>query len=227
MGARRRADDLTARARIRDAAMELFAARGYSGTSIRDVARAADVSAGLVQHHFGSKAGLRGACDEHALETLRLVTARKLERTEYDSDFVASLYEASAPVIRYIARGLSEGWPGVAPMFDQAAGDTAGWLTATWPERFPADSEAARLHGGVLAAMSMGTLVLHGHLSRWLGVDTLARGHEHVRSAAMLEVIARMSEYMETATGRSMRAALSEYERKQSTAVGPTDPPGG
>src|SRR5579885_743136 len=41
--------DLTAAARIREAALRLFAERGVSAASIRDVAKAAGVSAGAVQ----------------------------------------------------------------------------------------------------------------------------------------------------------------------------------
>jgi TetR/AcrR family transcriptional regulator, regulator of cefoperazone and chloramphenicol sensitivity len=212
-GETRRDEDLTARARIRDAAVTLFADAGYSGTSIRDVARAAGVSPGLVQHHFGSKEGLRAACDEHVRETLRTLTARKLERKEYDATFVGSLYDASRPVTRYIARGLTEGWPGVAEIFDQAARDTEAWLSATWPDRFPVGSGRARLHGGVGAALSLGSLALHGHLARWAGVDPLEPGQQHISGAATIEVFLRMAEFLETGTGRSMRAALAEYER--------------
>src|SRR3954447_6911771 len=57
--------DLTAKARIRDKALRLFAERGPERVTVRDVAVAADVSPGLVMHHFGSKAGLREAVDEH------------------------------------------------------------------------------------------------------------------------------------------------------------------
>jgi TetR/AcrR family transcriptional regulator, regulator of cefoperazone and chloramphenicol sensitivity len=211
----RRADDLTARAKIRDAAVELFADAGYRGTSIRDVARAAGVSSGLVQHHFGSKAGLREACDAHVKETLREVAARKLGRDEYDGDFVSSLYELSATVMRYVARGLTDEWPGMEPIFDQAAADSERWLSTTWPDRFPPGSQAARTHAGMLACVSLGTLSLHSHLSRWAGVDTLERGQEHVRSGAMVEVIMRLAEFMDTAQGRSMRSALEDYERKR------------
>src|SRR5437762_10750424 len=56
--------DLTAAARIREAALRLFAEHGVSGASIRDVAKAAGVSPGLVQHHFRSKARLRRAVEE-------------------------------------------------------------------------------------------------------------------------------------------------------------------
>jgi TetR/AcrR family transcriptional regulator, regulator of cefoperazone and chloramphenicol sensitivity len=215
-----RDEDLTARARIRDAAIERFADSGYRGTSVRDVARAADVSPGLVQHHFGTKEGLREACDAHVLEVLREVTARKLEQEEYDADFLSSLIDSSTLIIRYIARGLTEEWPGVASMFDQAAGDSAGWLTQKWPERFPAGAPDTRTHGAVLASMALGTIVLHSHVSRWAGVDVLAREQQHVRSAAAAEVILRMAEFLESASGRSMRSALEEYERRSRTVEG-------
>jgi TetR/AcrR family transcriptional regulator, regulator of cefoperazone and chloramphenicol sensitivity len=214
----READDLTARARIRDAAVELFADAGYRGTSIRDVARAAGVSPGLVQHHFVSKEGLRAACDEHVVAALESITARKLERREYDLEFLSSLIESSAVVIRYIARGLTEGWPGMTAVFDQAAGDSARWLTSQWPDRFPPGSQAARTHGAVLAAMSLGTLVLHEHLSRWMGVDVLEGDHQHERPAAFVEATLRMAEFLETETGRSMRSALADYERRRSSS---------
>lgn len=57
-------EDLTARARIRDAALVRFAADGF-GAPIRAIATDAGVSPALVLHHFGSKDGLRRACDEH------------------------------------------------------------------------------------------------------------------------------------------------------------------
>ncbi|MBU4214084.1 MAG: TetR family transcriptional regulator [Actinobacteria bacterium] len=56
--------DLTARARIRDAALRRFATDGF-GAPVRLVAADAGVSPALVIHHFGSKEGLRRACDEY------------------------------------------------------------------------------------------------------------------------------------------------------------------
>ncbi|MFC9993495.1 TetR/AcrR family transcriptional regulator [Nocardia sp. NPDC127526] len=57
-------DDLTAKARIRNAAMDLFAQHGESRVSLRAVAAEAGVTLGLVQHHFKTKAGLRDAVDQ-------------------------------------------------------------------------------------------------------------------------------------------------------------------
>lgn len=62
---------ITAERRIRDAALEGFAMRGLQATSIRDVAQAAGVSSGLVQHYFPTKAALRQAVNEHAVEATR------------------------------------------------------------------------------------------------------------------------------------------------------------
>jgi TetR/AcrR family transcriptional regulator, regulator of cefoperazone and chloramphenicol sensitivity len=211
-------DDLTARARTRDAALVLFGEHGYRGTSIRDVARAAGVSPGLVQHHFGSKAGLREACDAHVLATLRATSEQKLEREEFDADFVAVLYETSQPVVRYIARGLTEGWPGASRWFDEAVAATASWLALTWPDRFPAGSERARQRAATMTAMGLGTIVLHTHLARWFGVDPLERGNHHLTGAAMIDVYASMGEFFASRAGRTVREALTEYARNVSSA---------
>src|ERR1044071_2243819 len=48
-------------ARIRRAARDAFAETGWAGTTIRSVARAADVDPALVYHYFGSKEGLLDA----------------------------------------------------------------------------------------------------------------------------------------------------------------------
>jgi AcrR family transcriptional regulator len=48
-------------ARIMEAARDEFAEHGWAGTTIRAVARAADVDPALVYHYFGSKEGLLDA----------------------------------------------------------------------------------------------------------------------------------------------------------------------
>lgn len=50
----REGDDPTARA-ILNAAVQVIAARGYHGTSVRDIASFAGISAGSIYNHFGSK----------------------------------------------------------------------------------------------------------------------------------------------------------------------------
>ena len=76
----RSSDDLTTSARIRDAAIAQFGAHGFN-TGVRAIATAAGVSPGLVIHHFGSKDGLRKACDEYeSMEWHASATALRHDR---------------------------------------------------------------------------------------------------------------------------------------------------
>ena len=63
--------DLTGRARIREAALRLYAAHGAEAVSLRAVAREAGGTPGLVTHHFGSRAGLYRAVQDHVVEMFR------------------------------------------------------------------------------------------------------------------------------------------------------------
>ena len=58
---KQQSSDLTAYARIRNTALKLFGEKGVAATSIREVAKTAGVSPGLVQHHFRNKWALESA----------------------------------------------------------------------------------------------------------------------------------------------------------------------
>ncbi|KPV48598.1 hypothetical protein SE17_37210, partial [Kouleothrix aurantiaca] len=53
----RQSDDVAeqTRQRIIASARAIFAARGFAGVSLRDIAAHAEVTHGLLRHHFGSK----------------------------------------------------------------------------------------------------------------------------------------------------------------------------
>jgi AcrR family transcriptional regulator len=55
---RRRREPAEKQARILAAAQRLFVARGFGATTTADIARAAEVSEGIVFHHFASKEGV-------------------------------------------------------------------------------------------------------------------------------------------------------------------------
>jgi AcrR family transcriptional regulator len=162
--------DLTARARIRDAALRLFAERGIDAATVRDIAKAAGVSAGLVRHHFGSKEALRDACDAHALEKLK-----SIKETAY-SEMMASRpailpsgHPAILQLMRYLAQSMVDGSPAAAALFDQLVEYTEQWLAA----HRPGHSDDPHAFAAVLVALQAGVLVMHDHLSRALGADTL------------------------------------------------------
>lgn len=101
-------DDLTARARIRDAAIEAFAAQGFDAT-VREIASRAGVSPGLITHHFGSKDALREECDT---EVLRRVLELKIDGVRRSTgDAVAMIAELDdfGPTFGYTLRSVREG----------------------------------------------------------------------------------------------------------------------
>jgi TetR/AcrR family transcriptional regulator len=61
----RRLDPAATRTAIMAAAETLFTERGFAGTSMRDIAIAADVGVSLIVHHFGSKEDLWDTIKQH------------------------------------------------------------------------------------------------------------------------------------------------------------------
>jgi TetR/AcrR family transcriptional regulator, regulator of cefoperazone and chloramphenicol sensitivity len=178
-------EDLTARARIRDAALHLFAERGIEGATIRDIAKAAGVSAGLVRHHFGSKDELRDACDTFALDlAMRIKERAVLEGQMADPGFMPSVHPTVLLVYRYFARAMVDGSRAAASMFDHMVELSEQWLA----RHNPGQSADPRAYAAVLVAMQLGLLVMHDHLSRALEADVLGPAG-HVRmSKAMVDI---------------------------------------
>lgn len=116
--------DLTSLARIRNAALELFAERGVGGTSIRDIAAAAGVSPGLVQHHFKTKEAVRDAVNQYVL---RIATSSFRDLGDATGmDWLETLNEQITAVIRehhlallYVARSMVEGHEDALAIFDR------------------------------------------------------------------------------------------------------------
>jgi len=105
----RSVDDLTAAARIRDAAIEQFGQHGFD-VGLRAIAKGAGVSAALVIHHFGSKEGLRRACDELVAESVRTSKSESLQSSDPASWFAQMAeIESFAPMMAYLVRSLQTG----------------------------------------------------------------------------------------------------------------------
>jgi AcrR family transcriptional regulator len=105
----RSAEDLTAAARIRDAAIEQFGEHGF-GVGLRSIAEAAGVSAALVIHHFGSKDGLRKACDDYVAEEIRNDKSEAMRAKEPGTWFAQlAEIESYAPMMAYLVRSMQSG----------------------------------------------------------------------------------------------------------------------
>lgn len=55
------------------AALDLFGRHGFEGTSTRAIAAAADANIGSIAYHFGGKDGLRAACSQFVVDTVRSI----------------------------------------------------------------------------------------------------------------------------------------------------------
>jgi AcrR family transcriptional regulator len=105
----RSVDDLTAVARIRDAAIDQFGREGFA-VGLRAIATAAGVSPGLVIHHFGSKEGLRTACDAYIADTVRRSKAETIQSSDPATWFAQMAeIEEYAPIMAYLVRSLQTG----------------------------------------------------------------------------------------------------------------------
>jgi AcrR family transcriptional regulator len=104
-----RSADLTATARIRDAAIAQFGEHGF-GVGLRTIAEAAGVSAALVIHHFGSKDGLRKACDEFVAEEIRNEKSAAMQSNDPATWLGAMAeIESYAPLMAYLVRSMQSG----------------------------------------------------------------------------------------------------------------------
>jgi AcrR family transcriptional regulator len=100
--------DLTARARIRDAAIACFAGEGF-GASFRTIAARADVSPALITHHFGSKAELRAECDAHVLRQYRQLKSDGVQRPRAHLLEGLAAPGVSAILVVYLLRSILAG----------------------------------------------------------------------------------------------------------------------
>lgn len=105
----RSVDDLTAAARIRDAAIDQFGQHGFD-VGLRTIAKAAGVSAALLIHHFGSKDGLRKACDDFVAESVRSSKSESLQTSDPAAWFAQMAeIEDFAPQMAYLVRSMQTG----------------------------------------------------------------------------------------------------------------------
>lgn len=170
----RSSDDRTAVARIRDAAITEFAANGIDGTSIRTIAATAGVSPALVIHHFGSKDELRVACDEYVAGIIRDVKGGAMASGgAFD---VAAAFRAvgNIPASKYLARTLVDGSPYVAELVDEIVSDAAKYVATGVETGMIKPSSHEYERAAILTIWGLGTLVLHQHLERLIGVDITA-----------------------------------------------------
>ncbi|MBM7503776.1 TetR family transcriptional regulator [Agromyces aurantiacus] len=161
--------DLTARARILASAFDRFAARGYEGASLREIASNAGVSTALVTHHFGTKLALREECDARVARFI----ADKRDGATGAADVLGEVLGTYGP---YLARMLGDGGEASAALFARLLevaramiddGSASGWLR---PSRDP-EAQAA-----TLVMLGVAPFLMIGPLTSWAGGADRALG---------------------------------------------------
>lgn len=181
------AADLTARARIRDAALRCFGADGFERATIRGIAEAAGVSSGLIRHHFGTKEALREACDAHLAKLIRELNDRALTDRNADGvNHVAAARVALGTYEPYLTRSLTEG--GAAMLFDELVERGQQWIADADTLRDDPPDVDVKTRAAVHAAMALSVTLLHEHLSRALGVDVHSAEGDRMLARALIDI---------------------------------------
>lgn len=154
-----RESDLTARARIRDAAISCFAEEGFDA-SFRTIAGRARVSPGLITHHFGSKERLRAECDA---EVLRQYTEMKMGAVDRPSDhLIGHLITPgfAASLVVYMLRAIHAGGQPARDFLEHIIDDARGVMAHSVQTGLvkPSRDEEARLR--YLTYQTLGALLV-------------------------------------------------------------------
>jgi AcrR family transcriptional regulator len=204
-------EDLTAQARIRNAAIAEFAAEGFQKANVRDIAAAAGVSPALVIHHFGSKAGLREVCDEYVLRVL-LQRARDEAQpasvTNGIRDYLANPSRFHEQV-NYMARAIDEDSPGADRFVEALVAESEALLRAGIADGSVRPTSDVRAMSVLTMLNSMALLTMPPAMARALGHEAL--NPEVMRRMAMPSLeLYTYGAYTDDSLLKSVQAALDD-----------------
>ncbi|WP_022871350.1 TetR family transcriptional regulator [Yaniella halotolerans] len=160
--------------RILNAAIKLFGEHGVRGTTLKSIAAEANVSQALIVHHYGTKEGLRSACDAYVADVIRERKEETLAEPQFDPLMTLRRLEQGRPLLRYLIRTLTEGGAHAAQLIDGMVADAKSYMSQGERDGVIKPSDTPHDRAVVLVIWSMGALALHEHVERLLGVDFLA-----------------------------------------------------
>lgn len=176
-------EDRTARARVRDAALELFAEQGEDRVTMRQVADRAGVSPALVVHHFGSRDGLREAVLDRVRDWMRelfemstspdVVADFRAREWSSMSDLLTRGLPPDSPLPRYVRRLLMTGDP-VGTELIRSWHELTVALFRSWEETgLLISGPDPETRAAITLSSDLGTLFLVEHWREVLGYDPL------------------------------------------------------
>ena len=178
------ADDRTARARIRDEAVRLFAERGSDAVTMRDIAAAAGVSPALLIRHYGSKDGLIEAVDNHVVATLEALLTQVAKETGEVGfsraalrsllDGLASYLPPDSPIPAYLGRLLITGGPLASALFERLYAISKDALDAMVTAGVADPGQDPAVRAAFLLVNDLAVLAMRPLITEALGVDPLS-----------------------------------------------------
>ena len=177
-------DDRTARARIRDEALRLFAERGADAVTMRDIAAAAGVSPALLVRHYGSKDGLVEAVDNHVVGSLEALLTEMTTRTATSGfnpatmpsmlDGLATHLPSDSAIPAYLSRLLITGGPAGATLFERLHRVSRATLDAMAVAGTASVGHDPAVRAAFLMVNDLAVLTLRPRLVELLGFDPLS-----------------------------------------------------
>jgi TetR/AcrR family transcriptional regulator len=180
------------RAALLDAALEEFAAKGFAGARVRDIAQRADVSKDLIAYHFGGKHGLYLAVQQAWLDREDSFAGPGLPLAELLTRYLHDTLTDPRPMRLLAWRGLAspeedppDGTPGTVDLSGTRARQQRGEL--------PADIEPAVLRL-VLLAVTAAPIVFTDHARKLFGTTPGDPEFEKRYARGLQRLIAHLSQ---------------------------------
>ena len=186
-------DDLRAAAVIRETAMRLFAERGAAAVTVREIAAAAGVSAGLVIHHYGSKDGLKEAVDRRAVAFFEEMIGEfgRLGEEGGSASLVelfADRLESEPAMVDYIRRLLLDGGEAADGLFAKLLDATEAGMRTLAAAGVVRPAPDERIRTAFLLANDLSLVLLRRQIARATGTDPLTRQGLGPWTAAVVDV---------------------------------------
>ncbi|MBK7821724.1 MAG: TetR/AcrR family transcriptional regulator [Tessaracoccus sp.] len=167
-------DDRTAKARLRDTAVEIVAEEGARALTARGVADRAGLSAGLIRHHFGSMADLLVACDEHVAATIKQLKEEAIQGGPSVDVLAAVRQSGDTHIMGYLAMRLADDSRHINDLVDALAADAAEYMADGVELGLFTRTPNERRRAAMMTIYALGSLVMYRHMRRLLGVDIRA-----------------------------------------------------
>ena len=170
--------DQTAKAFIRDTAIELFGRHGFDAVPLRTIAETAGVSQPLIIKHYGSRSGLINVADEHTLEivelALRGVAMESTEERHAAADLSVAAVLAGSSVGPYLARLLTADDDRARRAFARLVAFADGLVEQLADAGSIAPGADLRHLSAVLLVHDLSVLILRSRITEAIGIDPLA-----------------------------------------------------